>query len=358
MPHGSGGGSHGGGFSGHSSSHSFGGSHSGGFSGHSSSHGFSGGSSHSSFGGPGFGSTGRRPVSPPPPRPHVSNRYFSGARRYVYYRNHVPVYVYANETAVPKKPARWKWLIWAPIILFVMYCLFSGLTARQRLTADYDTSIVIEDNANCISDSDALRASMNAFFEESGITPAVITVNNRYWQTYYYDLEDYAYDLYVNHFNDEKHWLIVYSESEELNPEFEDWHWVSMQGDDTDLLLTDSIADTFGETLQAGLTKSSISVAQALADAFDAVTPVIRQPEVHSASSVITRLVIIAVLILIAMLRTGTVRLKTTGGDTLPADAKFSDPKQDIVCEYCGGVYPPENLSCPHCGAPKPSSKT
>ena len=49
------------------------------------------------------------------------------------------------------------------------------------------------------------------FRDKTGVTPAIITVDNREWKGYYNDLENYAYDRYVNMFPDEKHWLIVYS---------------------------------------------------------------------------------------------------------------------------------------------------
>ena len=124
-----------------------------------------GGSHHSSHSHGGSGRSSR----------HVRSTYFPDARRYVYYDHHRPVYVYADHP--------------------------------HKLPQNYDYKIVVEDKANVLGNTAELRNSLVAFYNRTGISPAVITVENSDWQGYYSDFENYAYDLYVNHFTDESHWL-------------------------------------------------------------------------------------------------------------------------------------------------------
>ena len=72
----------------------------------------------------------------------------------------------------------------------------------------------------------------------------------------YNNLEEYAYSAYVNRFQDEKHWLIVYEELGDVSSLPEDmyrypssdepeWQFWGMQGDDTDPILTAEVTEKF-----------------------------------------------------------------------------------------------------------------
>jgi len=143
---------------------------------------------------------------------------------------------------------------------------------------DYDTRITITDNACCLQDSAALMDTPQSFFDTTGITPAIRTDLNDAWQKNYTALEPYAYDLYVNSYSDEKHWLIVYTQPESPDPAFNDWYWESIQGDRTDLILTDDVTLAFTAALQKALTIRTNTVDQAIVQAFRAIEPMLMQP--------------------------------------------------------------------------------
>ena len=65
----------------------------------------------------------------------------------------------------------------------------------------------------------------------------------------YKDLEKYAYDLYVNTYDDEYHWVIIYSEPKNADPNFNDWYFEGMQGDFTDPILSTSVTRKFNKTV-------------------------------------------------------------------------------------------------------------
>lgn len=169
MPHSSGGGSHGGG------------SHGGGH--HSS----------SSRGGRG-GSSG----------PRFSSSPFPGARRYRYYRRGRYHYVYSNsKDGKLFHPARLLLgFFYLPFLLPVGGMLISPIQKRFQ---KYDTRIIVKDEAHVLKDDSGLEAALEAFYDKTHITPAVITVNNENWKSNYSNLEDYAYDRYLAEFNDEMH---------------------------------------------------------------------------------------------------------------------------------------------------------
>ena len=249
MPHSSGGGSHGGGSHHSSSSHS---------------------SSHRSS------SSG--------PSRRIRTGYFPGATRYRYYHRHQPRYIYANyDIRKGRSPLRLLMLLfYIPFFIAIVGMASETFRVPQRLSTDYDTSLVISDYINVLGDTKALENSMMAFYDETGITPAVFTVYNEDWQDNYSSLENYSYDLYVNAFDDEKHWLIVYSQPQEPDSSFNDWYWEGMQGDDTSDILTSAKADGFNSDLQRYLTDNSISVADAISRAFDNQTPKIMEKSVDT----------------------------------------------------------------------------
>lgn len=224
MPHSSGGGSH------------SGGSHSG--SGFSSSSSSSGGSSAK----------------------HIKHTSFPGARRYVYYENYRPVYVYADYD-IRKGTASGKFfsiLGSAVSLLFGIMLLAMCYDKPQKMDTSPSYHCEIKDTAGVIDDMDKVQNAIVDFYDETGIPVEIMTVNNEDWQGSYSKLEDFAYDMYVTEFDDEEHWLVVYSEPASPDPDFNDWYWEGMQGDDTDNIITVDVADDFKDLMQKYLTANSL----------------------------------------------------------------------------------------------------
>ena len=101
---------------------------------------------------------------------------------------------------------------------------------------------------------------MEEFQEITGICPVIYTTFDEYWQDDYADLESYAYDVYVNNFKDESHFVIVYSIKEDdqvlLKNEkigVPDYAWEAIQGNDTDNILTETTFKHFANKVQKEL---------------------------------------------------------------------------------------------------------
>ena len=230
MPHSSGGGSHGGGFHG-------------------------GGGSH--------GSSGN----------HISNHYYPGARRYIRHHRNTGVdeYVYSRS-----KPQRAN--LSGIVVIIIMAVFFVGMTGMainqdkpRRLNGLYDSPKVYDD-INVIDDDEALTEKLEEYYVLTGICPVIYTVYNEEWSSYsnpnlsysYADLESYAFFKYTDNFPDEKHFVIVYSvpkQSQRLYEQGEiavpDYSWEAVQGDDTDLIITESMFERFGNIVEDDLEKGA-----------------------------------------------------------------------------------------------------
>ena len=318
MPHSSGGGSHGGG------GHGGGGSHGGG-----------------------------RGV-------RTSKSYFPGAHKYVYYKNSHPVYYYRS-APIEKSSAQISKKTSTVIVIFMLIVYLtallgivrSAINIPKKLNADYDTSIMIVDLIGVldVSDQKKLEDTFKVFREKTGITPALLCVDNDIWKNRYTDLENFAYDAYVNTFEDEKHWLIVYSQPKNADG-WVDWYWEGMQGDDTDNIITSSTASKFNKVVQKNLTDESVSVGDSIELGFEEILPSVMKPSFQPMVVVAFPFIIIHAAfmfygILVAPAKSrkideSSIEIKDAAGSTL-----------EDTCVYCRGVYVHGlHFSCPHCGAP------
>lgn len=172
----------------------------------------------------------------------VSRTPFANSHKYIRYRkrNRQPEYIYTNERFEDQALITPVLLIfYIPFIAFALCFMLYGVHIPQKMKPPASTEIQVKDDLGIFSEESKIKKELTEFYELTGIVPAIVTVNNDVWEPYYTSLENYAYDLYVNSWNDEKHWLIVYSNDQGTNPDFLDWHWEGMQGDDTDGILTE-----------------------------------------------------------------------------------------------------------------------
>ncbi len=241
---------------------------------HSSGGGFGGGGGHSG----GFHSSGGSGGSH---GPRFSTRPFSGARKYSYINRYGAVCVFysvSRPTQKQKPIASIVPLIFALIIVLIVGAVVianfipSKLSSRKcNFTGEF-----YADNAGIVTDVDALNESFDSFYEKTGVQPYLYTLNSSAFPSQYgdinkYSLEDYAYDLYLDLFNDEGHWLIVFVKYDS-SPYY---GWIDMAGDDTDSIITSSFFNKFQQSMQTNLNaqaKSSFNYEKAIIISMDNAT--------------------------------------------------------------------------------------
>lgn len=225
-------------------------------------------------------------------------------------------------------------------------------------------SWAIEDTLGVLGDTSSLASSMQTFQDRTGIVPVVVTLNNESWNNRYSNLSAAAYDLYGTLFQDESHWLLVYSQPSSPDPSFNEWYWEGVAGDNTEGVLTDSKCDTFGTRLQRYLSDTSVSTGDAFARSLSAITPAAASTSSgkKSGSNVFVIAIVCTAVFVIVLVR----NTRRKNGEQQTAEETASAPEQEIpvsepvqssagqnerACAYCGCVLPEGAVKCPGCGA-------
>ena len=249
-------------------------------------------------------------------------------------------------------------IIFAPFVIVGLLLMVKAYKVPKRIEyykyKDKAPEFVIEDNLGVFKNKSDLRKSMKNFYEVTGVVPAVITVSNDEWTEDYSSLEAYAYDVYVNRFPDEVHWLFVYSEAIKDNG-FNDWYWEGMQGDNTDPVLITERVDAFTESLQTRLLqRSKYSVDDAFAVTFDEYAPIMMKMTMDKGDFYLGLIVFIIMSFALGM------TILTSWPKKVPENYRNAVPCElhvvyQLSCNFCGGVYiVGMHTSCPHCGAAIP----
>lgn len=320
MPHSSGGGSHGGG--------SF----------HSSSSYHSSSSSHTTYVEP-F----KRSYKP-----------FPNCHTYYYYRPDGIHYVYTNknieqETSKPLSKTV-KIILSFIISIFVIGGLMfakSGINyVPNKLKTNENYGVI--DNANIINKETKIEKLLKDFKDETGISLIFETVNNENWENYYYYLEDYAYESYIKKFDDEKCWLIVYSEPVNPDSNFNNWYWEGMQGDDTDLIITNDVADKYSDYFQRQLLKGE-NVDTAFINSIEYLLTFIMAPRTNGGNIVGGSFFVIFGLIIFFAAYSHERKIKKRGYHDSEL-YEFKDGQVLKTCPHCGKEFLNTGFkTCPFC---------
>lgn len=271
----------------------------------------SGGGSHSGGSHSGSGFSGSSSSSGGSSAKHIKHTSFPGARRYVYYENYRPVYVYADYD-IRKGTASGKFfsiLGSAVSLLFGIMLLAMCYDKPQKMDTSPSYHCETKDTAGVIDDMDKVQNAIVDFYDETGIPVEIMTVNN------------------------------------------EDWYWEGMQGNDTDDVLTKSVTNSFNDELQNNLTaRTRYTVSSAISTSFDDLTPTVMKSKVNW-TILFTSIAILAFVCLHACLMIGINPKARKYAKAKPC----SDAAQEKACEYCGYTYVVDTCTeCPHCGAPIP----
>ena len=286
------------------------------------------------------------------------SRFYRGANRFVYYLNGAPQYYFSEQpyTLAAAKKEKTKTLISNIFMIFwgVLFTIFGFYSLPKKVTLDYNTEIVINDSARLLSDTDEadMEKAFVSFQDKTGVTPAFYTINIKELKANGGTLHNYAYDLYVNTFTDEKHWLVVYCKD---NVE-QSWSWEGMIGDDCGSIISTDLENEFTKKMQSNLQNDSKSLAVSVIDTFDQIG--------GKAGNVLGK----QILTLLFIFGMGGLFLFTAVTTIIKAIKKKpeDDPRINSVqcptaeaepatakCEYCEGTFVVGvHTACPHCGAP------
>ena len=226
---------------------------------HSSGGGSSGGGCHS---GSSNGSSSRDHVYYRYPAPGAQRYSYldrSGEKRYFYSRVNPAEYKLTN-LIMP--------LILLALIVFGAPSLNMGYFTPKKLD-NPGAQILIDDRLNVIRDEDRFRRTLEQFYDETGVVPAVQTIAQEDWNKSCSSLEDYALREYYELFQDEVHWLIVYSApaDESGKIQLSQWSFEGAIGDDAGPSVNDPLCYQFTRNTYDSL-KEMNAPEKAIAGAF------------------------------------------------------------------------------------------
>ena len=291
--------------------------------------------------------------------PRFGSRYYSGSRRYVYYVNSHPRYYfsdtpYTEETARSEK--RSQIISGLAILLFTVVAAYmlspSVVHIFHKVTVDYDPTVIIEDDMDVLTDQEEseLSACFEKFTDLTGVTPAFHSIDLTSWRSMNDDLETYAYRRYLNMFDDEKHWLIVFSSDGDR----ETWQWEGMIGDDCESAISSKTEAALTSSLQDNLwTSSDYTVSEAMIESFDSISRDIDKISFNMEEAL--PLVFVLAFGCMGVFQLFKALTKNYKNDPRLSSFRCTTNKEaplEDQCEYCGGVYVHGiHYSCPHCGA-------
>lgn len=129
-------------------------------------------------------------------------------------------------------------------------------TAAQT-TSSTDASVPVitsgthvYDNAGVIADESSLNSAMDSFQSDTGISPAIFTINNSLSGD---DFRQYARETYSSNFSDQDHVLIVY----QLTPQGT-WSWTCVFGSNTGTVFTQDHINQFQSDLTNAFSSGNV----------------------------------------------------------------------------------------------------
>lgn len=174
-------------------------------------------------------------------------------------------------------------IIFAGLAAGIMYIvsLFGIFIPKKIDVQSYKNGVVIEDHVDILKKRD-LNSEMEAFLNATGISPAVEVVLDKEWTEEYDNLADFAESEYLRLFDDEKHWLLVFSMPENYQEtSFINWHWEGMIGNDCYKAANEKSENLFTETIQAYTAPTNLSsFSEGIASAFGELSTTIMKPQI------------------------------------------------------------------------------
>lgn len=192
----------------------------------------------------------------------TSHSYFPGARRYRRHYNDGRPDEYIYSSGRPQKTTL------ASIITMILFGgIFSSMMffsiradSPKRLEENYvrpDSYVV--DNIDILDKEDEIDELLGNFNDNTGICPVIYTLYTEDYEDDYVDLESFAYNVYIETWEDERHYLIVFAVPEDQAAEYRkgklevpDYEYEIMMGDDTDPVITESIERSVVADLREG----------------------------------------------------------------------------------------------------------
>lgn len=211
----------------------------------------------------------------------TSHTYFPGARRYRRHYNDGRPDEYFYTNGKPQK---------AGVGILIFTILFGGVFSGIAGLAGFKSipkpiepvyekpDHYVYDSIDVIEDDDDLEEILEDMSEKTGICPIVYTTVIEEYENDYVDLESFAYVSYINQWDDEQHYYLIYAvpvdQVEDIrngNIEVPDYEYEIMMGDETDSIISESMEDFMNNDLH-GRFELGQTPGKAITEAFESLS--------------------------------------------------------------------------------------
>lgn len=208
----------------------------------------------------------------------------------------------------------------------------------------------VVDEADFLTDSEEqeLNQVLHAYYEKTGINPCVYLVEPQAWKHQYANLENFGFAYFYSAFQDEKHYLVVYSDEVKENG-WHDWYYETIVGDDTTKALGPMGEEYMNNKLQSSLKKMELK--DALVYSFERLTTYSGRFHIHPRIFMVIGILIILVGgAAFAMIKqfideTDEYRYSLGHADTVKNPLEYH-----MICPQCGKKHPDLADVCDTCG--------
>lgn len=280
---------------------------------------------------------------------------FKGANKFVYLEEDRLKYIYANYDIA--KNSKTGYFIEAGIItgIFLLALLLFGVSMLPgKKLSGIANDYYFENRVGTeIANPDELTEAMELFYQENGISPAVIIMESE-TVNFFDNPSICAYDCYINRFEDEGHMLILLSPSDKMQA---DWKVGIYLGEDARKAVNDSFVVQFNHKLEEELSKNQ-PIETAVGVTLTYLAPGARSENVRFAAYNGKFLLKIFLIVLLSVIYFSYIIIrykKYFGAKQKAFNTAMPCPKVVVEanCKYCTGLYVVgAHLNCPHCGAP------
>lgn len=284
-----------------------------------------------------------------------SKRDFKGANKYVYLEEDRLNYIYANYDIA--QSSKGSFFIEAGIItvIYLLALLLFGVSMLPgKKLSGISNDHYFENRVGAeITNQGELTEAMDYFYQENGISPAVIIMERDY-VNYFDNPSVCAYDCYINRFEDEGHILILLSPSDKMQA---DWKVGIYLGEDAAQAVNDAFVTQFNHKLEEELSKNQPTETAVGATLTDLASGA-RSENVRFAAYNGSFLLKIFLIILLSVIYFSYIIIRYRqyfGAKQKAFNTAMPCPKVVVEanCKYCTGLYVVgAHMNCPHCGAP------
>jgi hypothetical protein len=232
-----------------------------------------------------------------------------------------------------------------------LYFLFSSVNTPKKLDTNYNTTIVIDDANDALTDEEevSLNATFTSFTKLTGITPAFWSPTpDSYQNLTAKTLNYYSTVEYTKKFSDERHLFISYIKGY-------DWAFEVVQGNDTDGIINEKVGRTFTKNIYDKL-ENGKTIFEAIDYSFEKITPHLMDTKVEFAVDDMPALLIVWAVFTIPFVVLSVYQLVNLyylrNAKKMPEDSVLKN------CPYCSNPYYTKTVTlCPKCGNPLPEEE-